>query len=243
MTEIGNGESDLRLILSQGDCEEFRYLISLMSNQVPAGNLVEAFRHILDAARPVLEKRKFSATSQPRKSRRTSSDPHHIPAEVKREVWKRDGGRCAFVSDGGQRCPAKDQLEFDHVEEVARGGKSTVSNVRLLCRAHNQFHAEQTFGEDFMKTKRQRRQEEARSRKVAGGVDATPPDDSNEADVIACLRTLGYRDREARSAAAFSRSPSPTSIEDRVRRALAYFQPKGRMFSLAENAAQLAAMT
>ncbi|MBI5711300.1 MAG: hypothetical protein HZC42_13530, partial [Candidatus Eisenbacteria bacterium] len=65
------------------------------------------------------------------------------------------GGQCTFVSDNGRRCPARTLLEFDHVEEVARGGRATVAGVRLRCRAHNQYGAECTFGADFMRHKRE----------------------------------------------------------------------------------------
>jgi len=71
-----------------------------------------------------------------------------------REVWKRDQGRCAYVSPAGRRCESRWMLEFDHVHEFARGGEATVDNVRLLCRAHNQYLAECTFGAGFMDEKR-----------------------------------------------------------------------------------------
>jgi hypothetical protein len=47
-------------------------------------------------------------------------------------------------------------LEFDHVREVARGGDASVENIRLRCRAHNQYTAECTFGAGFMREKRER---------------------------------------------------------------------------------------
>jgi len=31
---------------------------------------------------------------------------------VRRAVWKRDGGRCAFVSEDGKRCDERSMLEF-----------------------------------------------------------------------------------------------------------------------------------
>jgi len=71
-----------------------------------------------------------------------------------REVWKRDQGRCAYVSPAGRRCESRWMLEFDHVHEFARGGEATVDNVRLLCRAHNQYLAECTFGAEFVRQKR-----------------------------------------------------------------------------------------
>jgi hypothetical protein len=36
-------------------------------------------------------------------------------------------------------------LEFDHIEPVARGGHATTANLRLRCRAHNQYEADRIF--------------------------------------------------------------------------------------------------
>ena len=40
--------------------------------------------------------------------------------------------------------------------EQSGSGNSTIGNVRLRCRAHNLFTAEQAYGEEFMRRKRQR---------------------------------------------------------------------------------------
>ena len=54
-----------------------------------------------------------------------------IPSEVKKEVWKRDKGRCVI-------CGENDHLHFDHDLPWSKGGASiTVDNVRLLCARHN----------------------------------------------------------------------------------------------------------
>lgn len=58
------------------------------------------------------------------------------------------------MSDAGRRCTARRGLQFDHIQKVARGGEATVSGIRLLCRAHNQYGAERTFGVEFMRHKR-----------------------------------------------------------------------------------------
>jgi hypothetical protein len=50
----------------------------------------------------------------------------------------------------GQVCGATHRLEFDHDLEVALGGKPTIGNIRLLCRAHNVMKAEQHLGRAFM---------------------------------------------------------------------------------------------
>lgn len=70
----------------------------------------------------------------------------YIPAEVKRAVWKRDDGRCAFRS-GSRQCTETSFLEFHHVEPYAAGGTATVENIELRCRAHNRYEAVLFFGE------------------------------------------------------------------------------------------------
>ncbi len=60
-----------------------------------------------------------------------------VPAKVKREVVKRDGGKCQWPTHGGGICGATVQLEVDHVVPRGKGGPSTVANCRILCRPHN----------------------------------------------------------------------------------------------------------
>jgi hypothetical protein len=78
----------------------------------------------------------------------------YIAKAVKREVFERDGGRCSFVDERGRRCSERKGLELDHVVPFARGGSSTAENLRLRCRAHNQLHAEISFGPLFVAGKR-----------------------------------------------------------------------------------------
>ena len=70
----------------------------------------------------------------------------HIPAEVKREVWLRDEGRCAFVAADGRRCAERAFLEFQHGEPYGIGGEPSVGKISLRCRAHNVYEAELVFG-------------------------------------------------------------------------------------------------
>ena len=54
-----------------------------------------------------------------------------IPSEVKKEVWKRDKGRCVL-------CGSTENMHFDHDLPFSKGGTSlTTKNVRLLCMKHN----------------------------------------------------------------------------------------------------------
>jgi len=142
--------------MSQELHDKLRHAQELLSHQVPSGDIAGVLERALDVLIAGLEKRKFAATDRPRHAqRRPSTNPRYVPADVKRSVWERDGGRCTFVSEGGRRCPARTLLEFDHADPVALGGQATVARMRLRCRAHNQYAAERTFGTEFMRHKRE----------------------------------------------------------------------------------------
>lgn len=53
-----------------------------------------------------------------------------IPKEVQREVWRRDQGRCV-------QCGSQENLEYDHIIPVSRGGANTARNIQLLCETCN----------------------------------------------------------------------------------------------------------
>jgi len=59
-----------------------------------------------------------------------SAKTGYIPREVKREVWRRDMGRCV-------ECGSNERLEYDHIIPVRNGGSNTVRNVQLLCEKCN----------------------------------------------------------------------------------------------------------
>jgi 5-methylcytosine-specific restriction endonuclease McrA len=59
-----------------------------------------------------------------------SDDRTAIPSEVRREVWRRDGGKCV-------KCGSRERLEYDHIIPVAKGGSNTARNIELLCETCN----------------------------------------------------------------------------------------------------------
>ena len=53
-----------------------------------------------------------------------------IPEEVRHEVWRRDVGKCT-------KCGSQENLEFDHIIPVSKGGANTARNIQLLCERCN----------------------------------------------------------------------------------------------------------
>jgi hypothetical protein len=146
----------LQVTIPKSTHDKLRRAQELLSHALPSRDLAQVLDRALDALIGQLQKRKYGATDRPRTGRQ--GKPTHkrcIPAHVKRVVRERDQDRCTFVGDTGRRCEARDFLEFDHVDAVARGGPSTEENVRLRCRSHNQYEAERAFGAGFMHQKRE----------------------------------------------------------------------------------------
>ena len=175
----------------------------------------EVLERALDTLIAKLEARKFAKTDRPR-APRGSDDPRQVPAHVMRAVSERDGGRCTFMGDHGHRCDATAGLEYDHIVPVARGGQSTVDNLRLRCRAHNQLEAERTFGADFVRRKRE-------EKRLA--LAPAPEQVAKRNDLIAGLRTLGYTGTQAREAAAKCADKLDLSLEALLKHALTYLMP------------------
>jgi len=73
-----------------------------------------------------------------------------VPPKVKREVRKRDGGKCTWPLANGGTCGSDVRTEIDHVVPRGRGGPSTVDNCRVLCDVHNREAARQVYGHAHM---------------------------------------------------------------------------------------------
>jgi hypothetical protein len=136
----------IQFTTSAATCAKLQLAQDLLRHAVPDGNLAEIVDRALTLLLDDLAKRKFADTDRPRAARETAPDSRHVPAEVKREVWARDGGCCAFVGGGGKRCEARAFLESHHIVPWAIGGETTAQNVSLRCALHNRHESERVFG-------------------------------------------------------------------------------------------------
>ena len=149
----------VRITLDAAAKADLDALRALLSHKIPDGDLGAVVRDAIRCALERYGKRRGAIGDVPTRSggRKAGSRPQlparSIPAAVRREVWRRDGGRCTFVGPDGCRCESRWQLQLDHIDPVAlAGGKTTptAADLRLRCRPHNLLEAERVFGRDHM---------------------------------------------------------------------------------------------
>ena len=124
--------------------EKLRRVQDLMRHTCPSGDAGIVFERALTMLLEHLERTKAAQVMRPRKPRGATAGSRHIPAPVRRAVWERDNGQCAFLGMQG-RCTERGFLEFHHIVPFADGGSATVENIQLRCRAHNRYESEQWF--------------------------------------------------------------------------------------------------
>ena len=235
---VAPGQYELQAVIGQATNDKLVRAKELLGHAIAAGDIADVLDRALTVLVATLEKRRCAATDRPHRGpRRRSLNPRHVPAEVVRAVWERDGGRCAFVGENGHRCPERMCLELDHIVPVGRGGRSTVGNLRLLCRAHNQHVAEREYGKQFMAGRREaarRAATEERMRREAAAKAAKAREAAAAAalarqvdEVGPWLKGLGFNAAEARQAAARCVAIPDAPLEERVRVALRSLAPPG----------------
>jgi 5-methylcytosine-specific restriction endonuclease McrA len=164
----------VQFTIDQQTHDKLRRIQALLCREVPNGDPAAIFDHALDALLEKVERAKLGMRAKPRRAargarplgrayetrirpgtdRREVQDARgggvdgsrHIPNAVKRAVWCRDAGQCAFVSESGRRCLERKFLELHHIQPYALDGPPTINNISLRCRRHNQYEAEIVFG-------------------------------------------------------------------------------------------------
>ncbi len=140
--------SRLHVTVSKGFMKKLEAATDAMSHAMPGATPEEILEAGLELLLERAAKRK-GLVERPQKNPRPMKGDG-IPAHVKREVWKRDGGRCQHPLAGGGICGATRRLEFDHIRPRSLGGPSTVENIRVACRPHNDLSARLVLGDETM---------------------------------------------------------------------------------------------
>jgi len=127
-------------------CEMLEMARDLLRHTIPSGDAAQIVGRALQVLVEDLVRRKFAVTPRPRASQGQADESRNIPAEVQRAVLIRDRGRCSFIGTHGRTCGERAFVEFHHLIPYAAGGRATVENIALRCRAHNTYQAEVFYG-------------------------------------------------------------------------------------------------
>ena len=164
MRAVTESQWSLRVTIDRACSEDLETLKSLLAHQIPDGDLAAVLHEAIRCGIEKHGKRK-GAVAPARKANRAAPSADRtkaratIPAEVRREVWRRDGGRCAFVAADGRRCNSRWKLEIDHIHPRRWEDRRRSTSLRLACRAHNLLYAERAFGREHMDRFRRERGE------------------------------------------------------------------------------------
>jgi hypothetical protein len=145
VTALAPQRYKVQMTIGQETHDKLRRVQDLLRHCVPSGDPAIIFDRALTLLLRDLERRKLATVERPRADGTAAAGSRHVPASVKRAVWARDSGQCAFIGTEG-RCTARGFLELHHVEPFALGGPTTIDNLQLRCRAHNAYEAEMKFG-------------------------------------------------------------------------------------------------
>ena len=130
----------IKVTVGRDTHEKLRRAQDLLRHALPSGDPAAIVDRALTVLVEQLERRRCATSDRPRSKVVSAASSRRVPANVKRLVWERDGGRCAFVGTQG-RCPETGFLEFHHVVPFAAGGVTSVDNLTLRCRSHNVYEA------------------------------------------------------------------------------------------------------
>jgi 5-methylcytosine-specific restriction endonuclease McrA len=147
---ISETQHVLRVTVPQAFVDDLEAVRDALSHVIPDRKLDkvlhECIRRTLEQhARRRTGSDKTTGSKAGKTDRKAQPRGRYLPVEVRRQVWQRDEGRCAFVSADGRRCGATYKLEFHHVHPFAKGGAATVDNIAVRCAMHNGFHAAMDF--------------------------------------------------------------------------------------------------
>ncbi|WP_394842913.1 hypothetical protein LZC95_38305 [Pendulispora brunnea] len=171
--------------------EKLEYATDLMRHANPKGDLSIIVERALDLLVGELEKRRLGkAKRPPLREHDTTTRSGYVRRAVRREVFERDGARCAFMDELGRRCESRVFLELDHVNAHALGGSDDATNLIVKCAAHNRLAAERDFGREHIDKRKAERTNLPRQRR------------SQSKEATRALTSLGFKQPHVRRALA-----------------------------------------
>ena len=127
--------------------EELRNLLAHKSSNPSMAELIEiSVDMALEKLNPVKTKKHQSSAAVLHRATKPAKDSRYIPAPTRQYVWKRDQGFCQYVDkETNKKCLSKFALQIDHIHPFSLGGNNKAENLRLLCRAHNNWRTKELY--------------------------------------------------------------------------------------------------
>lgn len=135
---VSKDKLEFTITISNQTLEKFRKVQKIRSHKMmTVGELFDyALETTLESIDP--ERKKIVRV-------KTKSNSRTPSANLKALVWKNASSTCQYPG-----CNEEHFLEVDHIRPIYRGGKTELSNLRLLCRLHNRIEAEKKVGVQIM---------------------------------------------------------------------------------------------
>jgi hypothetical protein len=134
-----------QLTIDEDTREMLELARDLVSHTVAPGDDLGLFKRMLRTFVEEQARKRFGATDNPRPPKEPGAGSRHVPLAVKREVFLRDRGRCAYVGPDGRRCGSRAFIQFHHLDPYRAGGEATTANTCLRCGPHNRLEEQLRF--------------------------------------------------------------------------------------------------
>ena len=142
-----NGGLGLSIELSAQEAEELKRTKELLSHAMPGASFSQIISRLA---------KEYNDRNDPLRKPELIPTPARVMTRKRRmAVLQKANGECEYQDPITKRvCGGRYQPESDHVFPKALGGHNQPSNLRCLCRKHNQLMAEKTLGRSFMEAQK-----------------------------------------------------------------------------------------
>lgn len=135
------GMAELIEIIADASLEKF----NLLQKKV-TGNSAQVKVTSAAVSHHVKPEEKKARLDRKLKVKADSGGSRNIPARIRRFVWKRDQGVCQYKDkETNKKCESNYAIQIDHIHPYSLGGSHEESNLRLLCRNHNQWRTRDLY--------------------------------------------------------------------------------------------------
>jgi len=138
---------ELKLFVTNETLEALNQLKDIYSNKLKDPSLSKVVELLSTEALKAKTERNAPAA----RLQNFKDDSKSVTPKKRDFILNRDDHRCQFTNKKtGEMCGSQYRLNIDHIHPKSLGGSNEVSNLRVLCAAHNTFMAMEILGRETM---------------------------------------------------------------------------------------------